>query len=667
MPAPIGHSFKSLFFFASFASFALESIFSFADEANRYVETIKPLLENYCIKCHHSAKRSGGADFTRFADDKSALEAVQLWKRVEKRLVEKEMPPKGETQPTDEERKKIIEWASALKGVEPDCGQVPNEENVNFYRGYVMSRRINRSEYSNTIRDLLGVELNFTEFFPRDGSGGEGFDNNGDALFTSTLQIEKYLDAAELAIETALPERDRRMLPTVGRFLKRVFTLRWTRTQEEKMEGVRRARIFVAKPSLRTKPREAARQVVAAFTRRAFRRPANDEDTERLLKLYDDARKAGDSHECAIKFSLKGALVSPHFLFLTEPEPEEQGVYPLGPHQLASRLSYFLWSSMPDDELFALADTGKLREPDVLKVQVHRMLADPKARALGENFAAQWLGIVDLGGPSGPDRKRFPEFDDALADAMREETTLLFSQIIREDRNLLDLLNADYSFLNERLARHYGIEGVTGETMREVALADTNRGGLLGLGAILTATSHPLRTSPVLRGKWVVEAILGDKIPPPPPDAGTLPEDDVQPDGLTLRKRLEAHRTRAECAACHQKMDPIGFGLENFDSIGRWRTEQAGQPLDTVGELPTGEKFSSPSELKKILMDRKDKFVRHLSRKMLGYAMGRSLTQFDLCVVEDAAKKLEAGDYRASVLVEEIVLSFPFQHRYSKK
>ncbi|MBI1785249.1 DUF1592 domain-containing protein, partial [Candidatus Sumerlaeota bacterium] len=425
--------------------------------------------------------------------------------------------------------------------------------------------------------------------------------------------------------------------------------------------------ILVAHPSRSMKPREAAWRVVAEFARRAYRRPAGAEEIERLLQLYDEARQRGESHEAGIRLALKGALVSPHFLFLVEPEGEKEGVYPLGPFQLATRLSYFLWSSMPDEELFSLAESGQLSDPDVLRFQLHRMLKDPKARALGENFASQWLGIQDLGGASGPDPARFPEFDDALASAMREEAVMLFSEIMRDDRSLLDLVNADYSYMNARLARHYGIEGIKGNGMRWVELADANRGGVLGLGAVLTSTSHPLRTSPVVRGKWVMETLLGEKIPPPLPNAGTLPQDDVQPDGLTLRQRLEAHRANPECASCHQKMDPIGFGLENFDPIGRWRTKQAGQPLDTRGELPSGEKFSSPAELKGILLERKDKVMRHLARKMLGYALGRSLTQYDLCVAEDAGKALAADDYRSSILIEQIVLSFPFQHRYSKK
>ncbi|HRI87943.1 MAG TPA: DUF1588 domain-containing protein, partial [Candidatus Hydrogenedentes bacterium] len=250
-------------------------------------------------------------------------------------------------------------------------------------------------------------------------------------------------------------------------------------------------------------------------------------------------------------------------------------------------------------------------------------------------------------------------------DSMRQEASAFFHYIVSEDRSLIELISSDYTFANEKLAAIYGMQGVTGPELRRVDLADANRGGVLGMAAVLTTTSHPLRTSPVLRGKWVLEQLLGDRIPPPPPDAGVLPEDDVQPDGLTLRARLEAHRTNPDCAACHQRMDPIGFGLENFDPLGRWRNEQAGQPVDAKGVLPSGEAFSGPQELKAILIARKGEFATNLSRKMVGYALGRSLTKYDQCVIDNCVKSLEDSGYKPSELITEIVLSYPFRHRYS--
>jgi hypothetical protein len=303
----------------------------------------------------------------------------------------------------------------------------------------------------------------------------------------------------------------------------------------------------------------------------------------------------------------------------------------------------------------------------VLKQQVRRMLRDPRARALGENFGVQWLGLTGLGGAVRPDLKRFPDCDDDLLRAMREEIVLDVAAVFREDRPILELLDGDATFVNDRLASHYGLSGVTGPEFRRVTLPDRNRGGVLGTAAVLTATSYPLRTSPVLRGKWVLEDLLGSKVPPPPPGAGDLPPDDVNPDKLTLRQRLEKHRTKAECASCHARMDPLGFGLENFDPVGRWRTEQNGAPVDAAGELPSGEKFGSPAELKAVLLKRKNEFARHLTRKLLGYAFGRDLNKFDECVISDSLKALEANDYRAEALVEQVVLSYPFRYRYWKQ
>jgi hypothetical protein len=316
--------------------------------------------------------------------------------------------------------------------------------------------------------------------------------------------------------------------------------------------------------------------------------------------------------------------------------------------------------------LLTLARDQRLHDAEVLKSQVRRMLADPRARGLAASFAVQWLGIGPLGETVKPDPQRFPQFDDELAVLMREEAVGLVEIVLREDRGLVDLIDCDYTLLNARLAEHYGLPPVEGNQLRKTPLDDRRRGGVLGLGAVLTVTSYPLRTSPVLRGKWILEELLGAKVPPPPPNAGTLPEDDRARQGLTLREQLESHRTKPECAACHQRMDPLGFGLESFDAIGRWRHHAAGAAIDSSGELPSGERFRGPVELKQVLLARQDEFVRNLSRKMLGYALGRGLSQFDNCVIDDCVDALQANDYRSGTLIETIVLSYPFQHRYAK-
>jgi hypothetical protein len=295
------------------------------------------------------------------------------------------------------------------------------------------------------------------------------------------------------------------------------------------------------------------------------------------------------------------------------------------------------------------------------------MLRDPRARSLADGFAAQWLGIRSLGSTIRPDAKVFPEFNNELAAAMREETLRFFDTIVREDRSILEMLDADYTFVNEPLAALYKIEGVKGPEMRRVKLDDPARRGVLGQAGILAVTSFPHRTSPVLRGRWVLEELLGTEVPPPPPDVPVLDERKKESKALTLREKLEQHRSKPECASCHSRMDPIGFGLENFDPLGRWRTEQNGKPIDSVGILPSGEKFSGPAELRKVLLEkRRPEFLRNLCRRMLGYALAREITPADQCVVKDCVKALEQGEFRASRLLETIVVSFPFSHRNQK-
>jgi hypothetical protein len=406
---------------------------------------------------------------------------------------------------------------------------------------------------------------------------------------------------------------------------------------------------------------------VGAFAQRAFRRPVREEEVDRYLSLFDRALSRGDSFEAALRLALKGILVSPHFLFLVEPEPKDEGIYALGPYPLAQRLSYFLWSSLPDDELLLAAAQGRLADEEGIRAQVRRMLRDPRSRALGESFACQWLELEPLGKTVRPDPKLFPSFDEELAESMKAEAAAVFHEIVSHDRCLLELIESDWTFVNERLAKLYSITGVEGSDLRRVTLLDRNRGGVVGMAAVLTVSSQPLRTSPVLRGRWLLESLLGNKVPPPPPDAGSLPEPGDLAKPISFRERMEKHRSKPECASCHAKMDPLGFGLENFDPIGRWRTQVDGLPVDATGQLPSGERFAGTIELKKLLMSRHDEVMTQLSRKLLGYALGRALNNFDKCVIEECQKALKARDYRASAMVETIAVSYPFRHRYAKK
>lgn len=618
-------------------------------------DQVRPLFQKHCFECHSNDKAKGDLNLERFQDENQIIQELALWSRAESRMVNKEMPPKTRPQPTEEERAQLSAWFTGIKQAGPDCDRLVSEGSTDWYPGYVMSRRLNRFEYENTLRDLLHIDLDLASRFPADGAGGEGFDTDGGALFLSAIQAEKYLDAADYAIEMALPT-----LPKEGDIVAASEPRSF-----DPFASARRSFLIPVRPSETITPVSAARASLKQFLERAWRRPVKPVETGHVLALALDALEAGQDFDSALKLCYKAALVSPNFLFLAEPKPAENGVYELGSYQLASRLSYFLWSSMPDAELFGLAASGELNNEEHLKRQIERMLLDPKAIALGEQFAAQWLGIYQLGETNKLDTNRFPEFDASLTAAMRQEAAQFFQGIFAENRSLLELIDANYTYANEALARIYGLEGISGSRMQRVQLADARRGGVLGMSAILAATSQPLRTSPVLRGKWVLEQLLGDHVPPPPPNVPALPTEEKHADGLTLRQRLEAHRVNPDCAGCHSRMDPLGFGLENFDPIGRWRDEAAGQPVDARGELPSGETFNGPAELKKILLARKDDFARNLSRKMLGYALGRSLTQYDDCVVDGSLEALKNNGYQAHALVTQIVLSYPFRHRYS--
>ncbi|MCF3651635.1 DUF1592 domain-containing protein [Synoicihabitans lomoniglobus] len=413
-------------------------------------------------------------------------------------------------------------------------------------------------------------------------------------------------------------------------------------------------------------PRAAARAIVAPFTRRAWRRPVTRAETDRLLQLYDLARHQGESFDAGVKLALKGALVSPHFLLLGGAEvtpadaTSDDAVQPLDEFALASRLSYFLWSSMPDDELLNLAEHQQLR--DQLPAQVRRMLASPKARALVENFAGQWLQIRSLETFS-PDRKLFPEYDPVLRAAMQRETELFFEHVMREDRSVFDFLTADYTFVNARLAQFYGLPALTGDQFQKVSLADTPRRGVLTHASVLTLTSNPTRTSPVKRGKWVLENLLGTPPPPPPPDIPELDEPGRALTG-TLREQLEQHRDSPTCASCHNRMDPIGFGLENFDAIGAWRDFDGDQPVDASGSLGRRARFESAAELVTLLAEhRRAEFLRCMADRLLTYALGRGTAYYDRPAINEIVSQVEAGEDRFSALVLAIAESFPFQMR----
>ena len=427
-----------------------------------------------------------------------------------------------------------------------------------------------------------------------------------------------------------------------------------------------RQRIFVCEPTGPEDEERCATEILATLARRAYRRPVTDADVETLLGFYRAAGRT-KGFESGIGLALERLLVDPDFLFRVEQDPDTAvpgTPFPVSDVALASRLSFFLWSSIPDDELLGLAERGRLRDPAVLEAQVHRMLADRRSTALARNFAGQWLYVRNMR-LVFPDPEAFPEFDDNLREAFQRETELFFQSILHEDRSVLDLLRADHTFLNERLARHYGVPNIYGSHFRRVTTGEA-RGGLLGQGSILTVTSYAHRTSPVVRGKWLLENILGAPPPPPPADVPALQENDESGEARSVRARMEQHRRSPICASCHARMDPLGFALENFDAIGRWReTSDAGTVIDASGTLPDGTTFTGPVEFREALLNEpyRGQFATTVTRKLLTYALGRGLEQFDAPAVRAITREAAPSDYRWSSLVLGIVKSVPFQMR----
>ncbi len=435
-----------------------------------------------------------------------------------------------------------------------------------------------------------------------------------------------------------------------------------------------RRRVFVCEPTGPAAEEDCAKKILSALLRRAYRRPVAEADLDKAMKFYRQARAEGD-FDAGIEMALSGILVNPQFLFRVEQDPPgvaAKTAYRVSDLDLASRLSFFLWSSIPDDELLELAARNELRKPEVFEKQVRRLLADARSRNLATNFAAQWLHLRNLESIT-PDLRLFPDFDDNLRQAFRRETELLVESVLREDRSVLDLLKADYTFVNERLAKHYGIPHVYGNRFRRVALGDRSplapreahnrqRGGLLRQGSILTVTSYATRTSPVIRGKWILENFLGTPPPPPPGNVGSLADNTVAAN-LPIRERLAEHRTNAACTNCHRLIDPVGFSLEQFDAVGRWRTLEEGKPIDAAGGLPDGSEFTGVSGLEQALLKRRELFVRTLTEKLFTFALGRAPEDFDAPAIRKIIREARESDYCFSSLIVGLATSTPFQMR----
>jgi len=741
---------------------------------DEFVQSIRPVLAQNCSACHNPANPKNRINFLKAATTKDVYTNRGLWRDVATQLRNRTMPP-TDSKLTEDDRLKVSFWIDReLRETACYAGD---------FAGAVAIRRLNRREYHNTIRDLIGVDFNATELFPADGTGGAGFDTNGETLYVPPLMTERYLEAAQQILDRAIVTPDlsktfavSELLPANAKatdareiapgsdvtaaasiYIDADYTLRVTAVRKDGMgklllkvdgattgvpltpapagrggggrgrgprppafqaqvhlaRGLRMLtiaadgapitisavnldqkateippeklamhyRLLGAEPGVEPlQPRKAAEQILRSFTRRAYRRPVEAADITPLMTLYDRAAERGDPFEERMKLAFKGVLAGPEFLFKIEHRSDKPGIYPIGQYELASRLSYFLWSTMPDDELTTLAAQGRLQDPKVLAEQVDRMLDDPRSQTFASTFIGQWLGTQDLGGRIAPMLTELNTYyTPPVAADLRNEPILIFERILGENRNLLELLDGNYTYMTERLVKFYQLEkqlpNFKGNDPQLVAWPDDRRAGVMNLGAVMAATSHYRQTSPVLRGAWVLDTLLGTPVPPPPPNVPALPAVEcldncavVAKTAVNMRQKILDHRVNPACSACHNLMDPMGFALEHFDWTGRWRDKEFdGSAIDATGALPSGEKFDGAAGLRKVLMDKKDDFLRQLTGKVLGYALGRSLQDGDSCTVSKLAESLRKDNYRARTLIREVVLSVPFRNSQGGK
>lgn len=738
-----------------------------AKQSETFASKVGPFLKKYCYDCHGPDLQEEGIRFDEFPSQPDLLADYKLWQKVYQQISVGSMPPSDMESPPPEERLAVAEWLDhALHRF--DCSEINNP-------GRVTVHRLNRNEYDNTIRDLLGLNLNLSKDFPSDDVG-YGFDNIGDVLSTSPLLMERYIEAAEKAAEAAiaLPEQlkiERRFGPSdfritgSGNASAQVLTFASNGQGTVKFEtrapgeyqfqvtafatqagtghaqcrvklngkelavhdvpGHRKDKEITWKTQLKPGRHElevafindkyepdaedpklrdrnlyikgakvqgptkllpehypeshrklvthtpdgkddieyAARKVLQPLLNRAYRRPATLDELDRILRIFHIGQERGESYERSLQIALQGILISPQFLFRIEEQPQSalsKEIHTLGDYELASRLSYFLWSSMPDDRLLDLARQGLLSRNETLEEETRRMLDDPKSQAFVKNFVGQWLGLRKLK-EMEPDEELFPEYTAELAGILPRETELLFEEILRQDRSVLEFLTADYTYVNEKLAQHYGIPDVKGQEFQRVSLQEMPRRGFISHAGILTLTSYPDRTSPVKRGEWVLENVLGQAPPPAPNDVPGLEETQKTNPNLSFREQLVLHQKDPICSSCHKLMDGIGFGLQNYDAIGRWRDMEGEFSIDARGDLPGGVTFNGPIELNRILSERPEDFARCLTEKMMTYALGRGMEWYDRCTIDDIISAARAEDYRISRLLIGIVQSPPFR------
>lgn len=613
-----------------------------------YERDIRPLLAQKCFECHNTGNPKGGVNLDNYKEQARVIKDGQLWLRVIDQIKTRQMPPKGEPRLSEADYKHLVDGINSIL-------QASLEQKS---PGRIVIRRLGHSEYQYTILDLMGLNFDAKNYFPSDGSGGGGFDNQGRALFFTPLKLERYYDAASEIVDSVRSNEElwAKVVPVD-------YNQNWWQRFRNWLKS-----IFFDEYDEVNPPHLAAQRVIYPFATKAYRRFLKDDEKAKLISLFNTVYAKNDSLTTRERFqegiaqAFKAILVSPNFLYRVEEEPEHAGSYPVSNFELATRLSYFLWSSMPDQELFNLAYLGRLQDTLVLEAQVRRMLADPKAKRLAENFSTQWLGVTKLMEEQPLlDPVKYPGFDMKIREALYRETIEYFYYVLTESKNLMELVNSNYTFLTEDLADYYGVGGVAGKEFRKVTLSDSSRGGVLGMGSVLATTSMATRTSPVLRGKWVMEQILGISPPPPPPVVAELTEDENVHNELGLRKILELHRSKPDCQSCHEKMDPLGLGLENFDPGGRWRTSYGHVPIDASGVTADGLSFEGPAELKQILTAEREKIARNLSSKMLSYALGRSLLFTDEPALRTLDNCLLQNNFNPELFIIELVKSYPFR------
>ncbi len=733
-------------------------------------------FRQYCVTCHSAALKTAGVTIDPAVPGLS--ENAELWERAIRQLRARTMPPTGMPRPDRATYDRVASYLEngidRAAAANPNPGELPN------------LHRLTRTEYKNSIRDLLGLdnlpkEMDYTLLLPADNSAS-GFDNIADLLYVSPVVMERYLDTAgkisrmavgdpsmpamvnilplpleqpqnshveglplgtrggiavrsyfplnaeyEIQVDLAGAVRDpqqlevdvdgerKALLPiaAAGRgghgagpiqfripiqagprsigvtFVQHTEALdEATLRPRQRSRGVQpaietvtirgpfnatgpgdtpsRERIFTCHPKNAADELPCAREILSTSLRRAYRRPVTDADLAKILPFYEKGRADG-GFEHGIQTALERLLVSPQFLFRIERDPAGAApgsVYPIGDLELASRLSFFLWSSIPDDELLNVAAAGKLKDPAVLEKQVRRMMADARSESLVTNFAAQWLYLRDVE-VKAPDLFLFRDFDEGLRKSFERETELFLDSVLRENRSVKELLTANYTFVNERLAEHYGIPNIRGSQFRRVTFPEGSpRGGLLGQGSVLLLTSYSTRTSPVLRGKYVLENLLASAPPPPPPNVPSLKtEGDKTGEALSLREAMVLHRANPACANCHARMDPIGFAMENFDAVGKWRDEDAGKPLDVSSKLTDGTVVDGMAGVKQLILRDPERFAGAITEKLLMYAVGRNIQYFDAPAVRAIVRDAAAGDYKFSDLVLGVTRSIPFQTR----